>query len=63
MFRTALAVVADGSGALKAHRDPFGDGPFAYREFKGGFELTSKYRGPNGPAGSLKLVVGREIKE
>jgi len=38
----AVDVARRGPAALKDHRDPFGDGPFAYAAYDGGFELTSR---------------------
>lgn len=42
LFKAALAVVQDGPDALKGTKDPFGEGPFEYRELGNGFELKSK---------------------
>jgi hypothetical protein len=42
MLKAAAAVVRDGPEALKAFKDPFGDGPFAYRALGARFELASK---------------------
>lgn len=55
LFRAAIAVVRGGPDVLKEIRDPFGDGPFAYRRLKSGFELTSKLalRG-----GQISLKIG-----
>jgi hypothetical protein len=44
MLKAAVAVQLDGKEALKAHPDPFGDGPFALEAFDGGFELRSKLK-------------------
>jgi hypothetical protein len=44
MLKAAIAVQLDGKEALKAHPDPFGDGPFAFEAFNGGFELQSKLK-------------------
>lgn len=54
--KAALAVLIDGPGAVKATRDPFGDGPFEYEPFDGGFELRSKYKYQDKP---VSLTVGR----
>jgi hypothetical protein len=42
MLLAAMAVAHSGPDALQDIRDPFGNGPFEYRELEGGFELTSK---------------------
>lgn len=42
MLRAALAMAADGSGALERFPDPFGDGPFALTRDDESFELKSK---------------------
>lgn len=57
LFKTALAIVRDGRDALKAHPDPIIGGQFEYHPFEGGFELQSKYKGPDGQ--TLKLTVGQ----
>jgi len=44
LFKAAVAVARGGPAALKDVKDPFGDGPFAYKAADGGFELTSKLR-------------------
>jgi hypothetical protein len=56
MLRAAVAVRLGGTDALKAHPDPFGDGPFAYEAFDGGFELKSKLRFQDRP---WALTVGK----
>ena len=44
LLEAAVAVAGRGKEALrrKEHRDPFGQGPFEYTPFDGGFELASK---------------------
>lgn len=42
MLRAALAIAADGSGALERFPDPFGDGPFELTRGDEGFDLKSK---------------------
>lgn len=59
LFRAALAVVQGGPDRLRDIRDPFGDGPFEYRELDGGFELRSKLRHQDKP---VSLTVGRPAK-
>jgi hypothetical protein len=62
LFKAALAVQLNGVEALKHHPDPFGDGPFGYTAYDGGFELTSKlkYRKEQtAPETPLTLVVGK----
>ncbi len=63
LFRAALAIAAGGAQQLASVPDPFGDGPFQYRSFAGGFELTSVYEAMtfDGAAFSrrpVRLVVG-----
>jgi hypothetical protein len=41
MLLAGIAVAESGSDALADIDDPYGDGPFAYREVEGGFELSS----------------------
>ena len=56
MFLTALRTVAAGPDAVKASRDPFGDGPFGYEPKSGrGFVLTSKLIGHDGQPVSLEV--------
>lgn len=59
MLEAAIAVAQHGRPALKRkeHRDPFGDGPFKYSAFEGGFELTSKLTDRQGEP--VSLTVGR----
>ncbi len=40
-LKTALDIMSRGDSALVDHPDPYGTGPFGYREFDGGFELCS----------------------
>jgi len=42
MLIAAIAVAQGGPDKLKDSKDPFGDGPFAYRPLDRGFELQSK---------------------
>jgi hypothetical protein len=56
MLHAAIAIVLCGTGQLKNSKDPFGDGPFQYRSFKGGFELQSKLKHKDGPP--ITLTVG-----
>jgi hypothetical protein len=41
MLLAGIAVAESGSDTLADIDDPYGDGPFAYREVEGGFELSS----------------------
>jgi hypothetical protein len=60
MLQAAIAVSLQGTDELKRIKDPFGDGPFEYRSFGGGFELRSKlHEKDRGPA---ILTVGVETK-
>ena len=54
--KAALAILIDGPDAAKAQRDPFGDGPFEYTPFDGGFELKSKFKAQDK---QVSLTVGR----
>jgi hypothetical protein len=42
MLKAAIAVVLEGPDRLKAFKDPYGDGPFEYREIGNGFQLKCK---------------------
>ena len=57
MLDAAVAVVSSGPAQLKAIKDPFGDGPFEYRRFKGGFELISKLQGKDGTPVNVIVAV------
>ncbi len=63
MLKAAVAVTANGPQALsqKELRDPFGDGPFQYSAFDGGFELTSKLKGRDNKP--VSLTIGRRPAE
>jgi hypothetical protein len=54
--KAALAILIDGPDAAKTQRDPFGDGPFEYIPFDGGFELRSKFKAQDK---QVSLTVGR----
>ncbi len=54
--KAALAILIDGPDAAKSTRDPFGDGPFEYEPFDGGFVLRSKFKVQDKP---VSLTVGR----
>jgi hypothetical protein len=56
LFKAALAILIEGPDAAKSQRDPFGDGPFEYLPFDGGFELKSKFKAQDKP---VSLTVGR----
>jgi len=60
LFKAALAVVEGGPDKLKDIKDPYGDGPFAYRALGRGFELKSTllYKGK-----PVTLVVGQRTNE
>jgi hypothetical protein len=59
LWNAALATLIDGPDAAKTHRDPFGDGPFEYTPFEGGFELRSKLQHQDKP---MVLTVGQRKK-
>ncbi len=46
LLKAAVDIVLQGEASVKASKDPFGNGPFAYRKLPNGFELSSelKYR-------------------
>jgi hypothetical protein len=50
LLGAGIAVLEEGEMALKApeHHDPFGDGPFEYKETDSGFVLTSAWEHPRG---------------
>ncbi|HVS37985.1 MAG TPA: hypothetical protein VMS17_20665 [Gemmataceae bacterium] len=54
--KAAFAILIDGPDAVKAQRDPYGDGPFEYVPFDGGFELRSQLKQQDKP---ISLTVGR----
>ena len=54
--KAALAILIDGPDTAKSQRDPFGDGPFEYIPFEGGFELRSKFKAQDK---QVSLTVGR----
>ena len=56
LCKAAFAILIDGPDAAKAQRDPFGDGPFEYEAFDGGFVLRSKFKVQDKP---VSLTVGR----
>ncbi len=60
LMRAAITIVQGGAEKAKESRDPFGDGPFEYRAFDGGFELKSKFQFKGNP---VTLAVGREMRQ
>jgi hypothetical protein len=60
MLKAAVAVAQGGPDKVKTIRDPFGQGPFEYRELPGGFELKSKLTYQDKP---VTLTVGQGKKE
>jgi hypothetical protein len=60
LFKAALAVVQGGRDKLKDIKDPFGNGPFAYRALDKGFELKSKLLVEGKP---VTLTVGKGTKK
>src|SRR5262245_46779683 len=60
LFKAALAVVQGGPDKLKDTKDPYGDGPFAYRAVGNGFELRSAWLVRGQP---LTLTVGQGKRE
>ena len=57
MLLAAIAIAHDGPDAAKKTKDPFGDGPFEYKAFDGGFELKSKLLFEDKP---VTLTVGKK---
>src|SRR5262249_55706196 len=57
LWRAALAIQTDGPDALKAQRDPFGDGPFERTAFEGGYELRSQLKALDK---QVSLTVGKK---
>jgi hypothetical protein len=55
MLAAAIDVVLHGEAAVAKSDDPFGDRPFGFREWPGGFELTSALQRDGAP---VKLVIG-----
>jgi RNA polymerase sigma factor (sigma-70 family) len=60
LLSAALAVRLDGKDALAKHTDPVAGGAFDYAAFAGGFELRSRWKGPDG--NPVSLTVGRRGK-
>jgi len=60
MLLAAIAVAQGGPDKLKDSKDPFGDGPFAYRPLDRGFELQSKLIFESQP---VTLKVGQASKK
>jgi hypothetical protein len=56
LLRSAITIVQGGAEKAKETMDPFGDGPFEYRAFDGGFELKSKFVYKGNP---VTLTVGQ----
>jgi hypothetical protein len=63
MLKAAVALVDGGRRALRReeHHDPYGDGPFKYSAFEGGFVLTSKLEGRDEKP--VSLTFGRRAAE
>jgi hypothetical protein len=61
LWKTAMAIHVEGPDALKAHRDPFGDGPFERVPLDGGgYELRSKLRNYDGKQATLTVGLGKK---
>jgi hypothetical protein len=58
MLKAAVTVLLEGPHKLQEYEDPSGGGPYACRQFKGGFELRSKLATANRPP--ALLVIGRD---
>lgn len=57
LIQAALVVVQKGPEQLKTIPDPFGNGPFEYKQLSKGFELTSKLRSSDGK--QVSYLVGK----
>jgi len=57
LLSAAIAVQLDGQDTLKDCADPVAGGRFEYAPFQGGFELRSKFKGPDDKP--VTLTVGR----
>jgi hypothetical protein len=56
LFKAAVDVLRHGASSLKAHPDPFGNGPLSYVSVGEGFEISSKLADKHG--NSLTVRVG-----
>jgi hypothetical protein len=61
MFLAALTILTEGPQHVKDFRDPFGDGPFDYKEREGGFELMGKLKNKDSVRVSL-VICGQDKK-
>ncbi len=61
MLHAAIKVVLCGTEQLNKIKDPFGNGPFKYRSFDGGFELESSLQFKDRPP--VTVTVGSKKKE
>ncbi|MGC4030276.1 MAG: hypothetical protein QM754_00815 [Tepidisphaeraceae bacterium] len=57
MLRTAIAITADGPGALEKSKDPFGMGPFVRSDTAKGYTLTSAL--PPDRNGPVSLTIAK----
>jgi hypothetical protein len=55
MLQTAIKVILQGDAAVALSKDPFGNGPFGYKRFPDGFELSSELKYKNQP---VKMQFG-----
>ena len=62
MFEAAIDVVRKGPDALQSHPDPFGNGPFTYRQTPRGFELTSALIDEASASRPVTLRIGRDSR-
>ncbi len=60
MLAAAIALYKEGAKALSSVKDPYGDGPFEYRKWDGGFELSSKLTYDDKP---VSLTFGKPPAE
>jgi hypothetical protein len=61
MLRAAVAMLLGGPDQLQKYRDPIGSAPYAYKPFKGGFELSSKLSSWNRPPALLMVGEDRSL--
>ena len=62
LLKAAVAVRARGTEELQAYKDPFGDGPFEYRQTPRGFVLRSKLIRADDPV-ELRVEIPEEDED
>jgi hypothetical protein len=56
LFRAAIVISADGFEQIKRFKDPFGTGPFVFRQLPKGFQLESQLKDASGQ--KVTITVG-----